>query len=344
MTEISRRRGRYAEEQWRVVDEGWGRRAVEFATLAEPTNVREYVAVHHRLGVGAGDRLLDVACGSGLAVELAGLRGARLCRHRCVAAPRRRRPGPQPRGRPAGRGHERAARGRTAPSRSSPASAASGARPRALWPRCTGSWSRAAGWGSRVWGHIKASPGAWAFAPFTLASRGEGREPGEHGRPGPAGCGRGAAGGDRLHRRRAGRPAVRLRVRRPGGLRAGPGLDRTGLRGDRDGRRGGLRGVGGGAGTGTGPGGPAAPRPHPARGLLRSQAQAGTIGHRRGLARRPRRRRRAALRRLPRHTSAHAGGAAALRRRPARRRLRDERVASVGVPAGGAGRAVRAHG
>jgi len=32
--------------------------------------------VHHRLGVDAGDRLLDVACGSGLAVELARLRGA----------------------------------------------------------------------------------------------------------------------------------------------------------------------------------------------------------------------------------------------------------------------------
>src|SRR5277367_2502879 len=63
--------------QWTMVDEGWGRKAVDFATLSEPTNVREYVAVHHRLGVGAGDRLLDVACGSGLAVELAGLRGAR---------------------------------------------------------------------------------------------------------------------------------------------------------------------------------------------------------------------------------------------------------------------------
>ena len=32
--------------------------------------------MHHHLGVGAGDRLLDVACGAGLAVELAALRGA----------------------------------------------------------------------------------------------------------------------------------------------------------------------------------------------------------------------------------------------------------------------------
>jgi len=59
-----------------MVDEGWGRRAAEFATLSEPGNCREYVAVHHRLGVDAGHRLLDLACGSGLAVELARVRGA----------------------------------------------------------------------------------------------------------------------------------------------------------------------------------------------------------------------------------------------------------------------------
>ncbi|QNN53472.1 class I SAM-dependent methyltransferase [Nocardioides mesophilus] len=61
---------------WRQVDEGWGRAAVDFATLSEPANCREYVALHAELGVGAGDRLLDVACGAGLAVELAALRGA----------------------------------------------------------------------------------------------------------------------------------------------------------------------------------------------------------------------------------------------------------------------------
>jgi 2-polyprenyl-3-methyl-5-hydroxy-6-metoxy-1,4-benzoquinol methylase len=63
-------------EQWRLVDAGWGRNAVEFATLSEPANRREYVAIHHRLGVSETDRLLDVACGSGLAIELAALRGA----------------------------------------------------------------------------------------------------------------------------------------------------------------------------------------------------------------------------------------------------------------------------
>ncbi len=59
-----------------MVDEGWGRRAVEFATLSEPGNCREYVAVHQRLGVDAGHRLLDLACGAGLAIELARARGA----------------------------------------------------------------------------------------------------------------------------------------------------------------------------------------------------------------------------------------------------------------------------
>jgi SAM-dependent methyltransferase len=63
-------------EQWEMVDEGWGRRAVEFATLAEPSNCREYVYLHERLGIGVGDRVLDVACGSGLAIELAAARGA----------------------------------------------------------------------------------------------------------------------------------------------------------------------------------------------------------------------------------------------------------------------------
>jgi hypothetical protein len=41
--------------QWVVVDEGWGREAVDFATLSEPGNCREYVAVHHRLGVGEAE-------------------------------------------------------------------------------------------------------------------------------------------------------------------------------------------------------------------------------------------------------------------------------------------------
>lgn len=30
--------------QWTLVDEGWGRRAVDFSTLSEPSNCREYVS------------------------------------------------------------------------------------------------------------------------------------------------------------------------------------------------------------------------------------------------------------------------------------------------------------
>jgi hypothetical protein len=59
-----------------MVDEGWGRKAVDFCALSEPSNSREYVADHRRLAVDAGDGLLGVACGSGLAIELARLGGA----------------------------------------------------------------------------------------------------------------------------------------------------------------------------------------------------------------------------------------------------------------------------
>lgn len=83
--------------QWETVDEGWGRKAVEFATFSEPSACCEYVAVHQRLAVGDGDRLLDLACGSGLALELAAVRGA-VCAGidaspRLVAVARRRNPG-----------------------------------------------------------------------------------------------------------------------------------------------------------------------------------------------------------------------------------------------------------
>src|ERR1700689_4047925 len=59
-----------------LVEEGGGRQSGEFATPSEPPNCREHVALHPRLGVTKGDRLLDIACGAGLAVELAELRGA----------------------------------------------------------------------------------------------------------------------------------------------------------------------------------------------------------------------------------------------------------------------------
>lgn len=156
-------------ESWRGVDKGWGRRAVDFSTLTEPTNCREYVALHHRLEVGAGDRLLDVACGSGLAIELAGLRGA-LCAgidasERLVEVARDRNPD---------------ADLRVGDMKDLPWDEGSFdviTSFRGIWgttPEAMAEVRRVLVPGGRVgltvWGHIKASPGAWALAPFSLAA------------------------------------------------------------------------------------------------------------------------------------------------------------------------------
>ena len=155
--------------QWVVVDEGWGRKAVDFATLSEPGNCREYVTVHHRLGVDGGDRLLDVACGSGLAIELARLRGATCCgidaSARLAAVARDRNPDCDI---------------RTGDMQALPWD------PgwfdvvtsfRGIWattPGAAAEMYRVLRPGGRagitVWGHLKVSPGAWALAPFRLAA------------------------------------------------------------------------------------------------------------------------------------------------------------------------------
>ncbi|WP_066366796.1 class I SAM-dependent methyltransferase [Herbidospora mongoliensis] len=154
---------------WTLVDEGWGRRAVDFATLSEPGNCREYVAVHQHLGVGDGDRLLDIACGAGLALELASVRGADVAgidaSARLVAVARDRSPDADIR---VGDMHDL------------PWDDASfdvvtsfrgvwGTTPLALQEihRVLKSGGRV---GLTVWGHIKNSPGAWALAPFRLAA------------------------------------------------------------------------------------------------------------------------------------------------------------------------------
>ena len=157
------------EEQWRVVDEGWGRRAVEFATLTEPSNCREYIAIHHRLGVGTGDRLLDMACGAGLAVELAALRGA-LCAGidaspRLIAVARDRNPDAD----------LRVGDMNVLPWDDQSFDVVTSFR--GIWGTTPGAVAEAkrvlvpgGRLGLTVWGHIKASPGAWALAPFTLAA------------------------------------------------------------------------------------------------------------------------------------------------------------------------------
>jgi SAM-dependent methyltransferase len=155
--------------QWTTVDEGWGRKAVDFATLSEPGNCREYVAVHHRLGVDAGDRLLDVACGSGLAIELASLRGAECsgidASARLVAVARDRSPGCDIRV------------GDMNALPWDPASFDVVTSFRGIWgttPGAVAEIHRVLRPGGRVgitvWGHLKVSPGAWALAPFRLAA------------------------------------------------------------------------------------------------------------------------------------------------------------------------------
>jgi SAM-dependent methyltransferase len=155
--------------QWTMVDEGWGRRAVDFAALSEPANCREYVALHHRLGVDARDRLLDVACGSGLAIELARLRGATCsgidASPRLVAVARDRNPYCDIR---IGDMHALPW---------DPASFDVVTSFRGIWgttPDAVAEIHRVLRPGGRagitVWGHLKMSPGAWALAPFRLAA------------------------------------------------------------------------------------------------------------------------------------------------------------------------------
>jgi SAM-dependent methyltransferase len=154
---------------WAVADEGWGRKSADFATLSEPANCREYVAMHHLLGLDAGDRLLDVACGAGLALELAALRGAQCAgidaSSRLVAIARDRSPGADIR---VGDMH-------ALPWNDAAFSVVTSFR--GIWGTTQDAVSevfrvlRPGGRvGLTVWGHLKASPGVWALAPFGLAA------------------------------------------------------------------------------------------------------------------------------------------------------------------------------
>jgi len=63
---------------WEEAGRGWGARATEWAYLFEPYALSANELVLSRLGAGAGTRLLDVACGSGYAAQLATCKGARV--------------------------------------------------------------------------------------------------------------------------------------------------------------------------------------------------------------------------------------------------------------------------
>jgi uncharacterized peroxidase-related enzyme len=158
-----------AEKDWRGVDEGWGRRAVDFATLSEPANCREYVALHQHLGVGPGRRVLDVACGAGLALELAAARGASVAgidaSPRLIAVARERCP----------EGDLQVGDMHALPWDDETFDVVTSFR--GIWgttPDAVLEVARVLRPGGRlgltVWGHIKASPGAWALAPFALAA------------------------------------------------------------------------------------------------------------------------------------------------------------------------------
>jgi SAM-dependent methyltransferase/alkylhydroperoxidase family enzyme len=156
-------------DQWLTVDEGWGRRAVEFATLLEPSACREYLSVHHSLDVREGDRLLDVACGSGLALELALARGAKVAgidaSPRLVAIAADRVPG----------GDIRVGDMAALPWDDASFDVVTSFR--GLWattPEAIAEARRVLRPGGRIgvttWGHVKMSPGLWALTPFTLAA------------------------------------------------------------------------------------------------------------------------------------------------------------------------------
>jgi SAM-dependent methyltransferase len=155
--------------QWEMVDEGWGRRAVEFAVLCEPHNCREYVAMHQRLALRPRQHLLDVACGSGLAIELATIQGA-VCAgidasQRLVAVARDRNPGSDI---------------RVGDMQQLPWSAESFdivTSFRGIWgttPTAVDEVRRVLAPGGRfamtVWGDVGKSPGGWMMAPFRWAT------------------------------------------------------------------------------------------------------------------------------------------------------------------------------
>ncbi len=61
---------------WEQAGRGWGQRAREWAYLVEPYARPANERLFDRLRVGEGTRLLDIACGSGFAAQLAARRGA----------------------------------------------------------------------------------------------------------------------------------------------------------------------------------------------------------------------------------------------------------------------------
>lgn len=62
--------------EWREAGDAWGHSAPEWACLYEHYSLDVMIAIFQRIGIGPGVDLLDVACGSGLALRHAGATGA----------------------------------------------------------------------------------------------------------------------------------------------------------------------------------------------------------------------------------------------------------------------------
>jgi len=61
---------------WRDAGNAWGAQAWDWALLQEPLNANSFDVLQQLTGVGPGVRFLDLACGSGLALQRAEARGA----------------------------------------------------------------------------------------------------------------------------------------------------------------------------------------------------------------------------------------------------------------------------
>jgi SAM-dependent methyltransferase len=69
-------RGSADGHDWRAAGEAWGSRANDWSCLYEHYSLDVLIALFARLGVGPTTGLLDIACGSGLAVRIADAMGA----------------------------------------------------------------------------------------------------------------------------------------------------------------------------------------------------------------------------------------------------------------------------
>ena len=223
---------------WEMVDEGWGRKAVDFATVAEPSSCREYVFVHSRLGLGRGGpgarRGVRVRAGhrAGAACVVRGASGIDAS-PRLVAIARFRNP----------ESDIRVGDMSALPWDDASFDVATSFR--GIWgttPEAMAEIRRVLRPGGRftmtVWGDVSKSPGAWMFAPFRWATT----EKVDHqaamvslGRPGI---------GEAFLRDSGFEPEerfvvpVRHGVPRSRDLRAGDRVDGTRLRSDAEHRRG----------------------------------------------------------------------------------------------------------